>query len=104
MKVLFHVVEEDKWKMTLANVKNFLQEQPDAQISVVANGPAVKMYTTGNETIAELIEKVDFVACNNSLNGFEIDPNALDQSVRVVKAGVVEIAEKQFDGYAYIKP
>lgn len=104
MNVVFHINEEAKWKMALANVKNFLREEADAKITVVANGPSVQLYTTGNEDILKLSEKVDFVACNNSLNGMKIDPEELAEGVRIVKAGVVEIAQKQIDGYAYIRP
>lgn len=104
MKVLFHIDEAEKWQMTLANVKNFLREVPDAKITVLANGPAVKYYVQENNISIELMETVDFVACNNSIRGFEIDPATLNESIRVVPAGVVEIVRKQQEGYAYIRP
>lgn len=104
MKVLFHVDEEDKWEMTLANVKNFLHEEKEANLSVVANGPAVKYYTDMNKLEFELKEKVDFVACNNAMKGHGIKLEQIDKSIRIVNAGVVEIAKKQFEGYAYIRP
>ncbi|MBG9988691.1 DsrE family protein [Aerococcaceae bacterium DSM 111176] len=104
MKVLFHVDEADKWKMTLANVNNFLSEVIAAEITVLANGEAVKYYSQNNDISADLLERVDFVACQNSLNGFEIDQQELDERIRIVAAGVVEIAKKQEAGYSYIRP
>lgn len=104
MKVLFHIDEENKWDMTLANVKNLLHEEKEAEITVVANGAAVKFYPTEDARIKDLSEQVDFVACKNSLKGNEIEPEELSHSIRLVKAGVVEIVRKQADGYAYIKP
>lgn len=104
MKVLFHIDEENKWDMTLANVNNFLHEEKEAEISVVANGAAVNFYLTEDTRITDLSKQVDFVACSNSLKGNKIKLEEIDKSIRIVKAGVVEIASKQFDGYAYIKP
>lgn len=104
MKILFHIDEIDKWNMVLANVKNFLKEEPAANVTVVANGGAVKYYLKPDALPADLIEKVDFVACHNSLKGNDISPGQLNPAVRIVKAGVVEIAQKQFDSYAYIRP
>ncbi|UUX34797.1 DsrE family protein [Fundicoccus culcitae] len=103
MKVLFHLDETEKWSMTLANVKNFLHEVPDAHITVVANGPAVKYYTT-DAIEADLLAQVDFVACNNALKANTIQPPQINTAVRIVNAGVVEIARKQKEGYAYIRP
>lgn len=102
MKVLFHIDEQAKWGMVLANVKNFLKEEEGAQIEVVANGPAVKEYV--NQLDEKLKDKVDFVVCQNAMNGNGLTKDQLDPAVRIVKAGVVEIAKKQFEGFAYIKP
>lgn len=104
MKVLFHVDDENKWPMTLANVKNFLHEEEQAQLTVVANGPAVKYYSQENKLDLHLMEKVDFVACSNAMRGQNITSDQLNPKVRIVNAGVVEIAKKQFEGYAYIRP
>ena len=56
-------------------------------------------------TFEELSKKgVEFKACNNSLNGLKIKKEELFELVMVVKAGVLELAEKQSQGYGYIKP
>lgn len=104
MKVVFHVDEEARWELVLANVKNFLKEVPKAKITVVANGPAVKYYIQANNMDAAFSRKIDFVACNNTLTAHEINPALLNASIGIVTAGVVELAKKQEDGYAYIRP
>lgn len=104
MKVVFHVDEEEKWPMTLANVKNFLQEEGQANLTVVANGPAVNYYAHENKIDVDLMDRVDFVACSNAMKGQNITADQLDSAIRIVNAGVVEIAKKQFEGYAYIRP
>jgi intracellular sulfur oxidation DsrE/DsrF family protein len=49
-------------------------------------------------------EGVKFVACNNSLNGYEIKQEELLSYINVVPSGVYELVLKQQKGYAYIKP
>ena len=47
---------------------------------------------------------VAIVACNNALNGFEIDPAKLIDCVKVVPAGIAELIAKQEEGWAYVRP
>lgn len=103
MKVVFHVDEINKWPMVLANVKNFKREIPEAAITVVANGEAVKYYVSADWD-RELLQTVDFVACQNALNSNTITAEAVPITIRIVNAGVVELVQKQNDGYAYIRP
>ncbi|MBG9982944.1 hypothetical protein HZY86_07590 [Aerococcaceae bacterium DSM 111020] len=104
MRVLFHIDEEASWGMLLEHVRNFLKEIPDAEITDIANGSAVNHYTQSEAIDNSLLNHVDFVACNNALRSNKIDLGTLDNRIRVVKAGVVEIATKQQTDYAYIRP
>lgn len=111
LKVIFHIDEVERWSRVLGNIKNLLKEveEKDIFIEVLANGDAVKEYLKDNEkndmTFKELSKRgVKFKACNNSLNGLDIKKADLFDFVMVVKAGVLELAEKQSKGYGYIKP
>ncbi|MBZ4687197.1 MAG: hypothetical protein JG764_830 [Clostridiales bacterium] len=129
LKVLFHVNELDRWQTALSNIINFVKdvEQENADIEVVANGPAVSAYTSrclleggNNGQPAASCGKVDgellnqmkklsgmgirFAACRNALRAQSIDESVLPSFVTVVPAGITEIAKKQAEGYAYIKP
>ena len=56
-------------------------------------------------TLAELAQGGTVVAaCQNALRANQIDPQQLPDFVRVVPAGVVEIAQRQEEGFSYIKP
>jgi len=124
-KVLFHVNESGRWERVLVNIANFLNDvgQGNADIEVVANGEAVSVFgnrcllagadgkccgtASGSlvEQIKELSEKgVNFVACRKALESQSIDEDSLPNFVTVVPAGITEIARKQAEGYAYIKP
>ena len=47
---------------------------------------------------------VVFAACSNALKGQGIAADRLAPFVAVVPAGVRELADRQMEGYAYIKP
>lgn len=113
MKVVFHVDERNRWGMVLANVTNmagYYREAGEAyEIEVVANGAAVADYVTAKEnpyqepmeTLASM--GVTFAACANALRGQQIPESGLFPFVTVVPAGVVELARRQAEGFAYIR-
>ena len=47
---------------------------------------------------------VEFIACNNALVANDLDQSIILGFVKIVPAGVLELVERQSDGYAYIKP
>ena len=115
MKVIFHIDENEKWKMTLGNVKNMLNyasnEDIKFKIEILANGAAVTEFKSENKSnenykiLKELSDQnVDIAVCKNALSAFEISENEIYPFIRTVPAGVVELTIKQDEGYAYIKP
>lgn len=114
MKVLFHIDEREKWKLALGNVSNMVAHGRETgkvfEIEIVANSVAV-MDLQGDPSsgfsgeLEELHDSgVAICACRNALRNLQIDPQNLLPFIQVVPAGVVEIAERQQDGYAYLKP
>lgn len=107
-KVIFHVDELVKWPLVLANARNFLAIEPDAKIEILANSEAVKflaLEAKESDIFQELVgNHVVFAACHNAMVKFAIPAEALAKDVVVVPAGVVELAKKQHQCYAYIRP
>lgn len=114
-KVIFHIDELNKWNLVLKNVSNLLAAigKNSFYIEVLANAEAVKAYNISSEEIdinvvnslKELNAKgIKFVACNNALKGFNLEKKDINPFVEVVPAGVLELVEKQMEGYSYIKP
>lgn len=124
-KVLFHVNESDKWQKALVSITNFLNDvgQGNADIEVVTNGEAVSVFRnrclltggsgqccgTASGSLMDQMKKlsemgVSFVACRNALKAQSIDEESLPNFVAVVASGITEIARKQTEGFAYIKP
>ncbi|WP_312942474.1 DsrE family protein [Oscillibacter sp.] len=115
MKVLFHVNKSAHWKTALGNILNMLQYGEENsmlfEIELVANGPAVKELQPSAAKSAGIYDQLErfatalrICACNNSLVANGITPSMLLPFIQVVPAGVVEIAVRQLNGYAYIKP
>jgi len=113
LKVVFHIDGMTKWKLTLTNVSHLivaLKDQPWV-IEIVANSEAVNFYLAGAdnapnlEKINVLVQQgVTFIACNNALKVFNIDPTMIFSNIVVVPAGVAELVYRQHEGFAYIKP
>ena len=109
--VIFHIDENNKWELLLNNVKNFVLscDYGINAVEILANGEAVTAYAEHTLKIEQKIMElaklnVLFVACNNSLVGMKIDKERLFPFIKIVPVGVVEMVEKQNEGYAYIKP
>lgn len=108
IQVIFHIDEMEKWGLLLKNVHNLIAALGDrsVQLEVLANAEAVRFYIgQERQQLADLsAQGVDFAACANALAGLGIPKNELPAFIRVVPAGVLELAERQQQGYAYIKP
>lgn len=111
--VLVHIDEREKWPMVISNVHNMLnyyaKTNESCHIEIVANGQAVLDYKTDavkdKEALALLAkEHVILMACNNALTGLNVKADELLDFITVIPAGVVELVEKQYEGYAYLKP
>lgn len=109
--VIFHVDETGKWALALKNASNLLQLVTSniMQIEILANSEAVKDYVLPQSTFESDMRQLHaqgvlFVACNNALNALGINQKQLLPFVKVVPAGVLELIDRQVEGYAYIKP
>lgn len=112
VNAVFHIDESAKWELVLRNVSNLIQvvDMRDSDIIIVANSESVRELvpqTAGSALpmMQKLAEHgVHFAACNHALNSFSIRPQELASFAEVVPAGVLELALRQQEGYAYIKP
>lgn len=112
-KVIFHIDELNKWKLLLKNVSNLLDAVGIEKfyIEVLANSEAVKFYTTNQNldvdinSMENLNNKgVKFVACINALMAYDIKKDDIIHFIDIVPVGVLELINRQSEGYAYLKP
>lgn len=110
--VVIQVSENDpaKWQMALLNARNVRKAyaEKDMGIEIVAYGPGLEMFRSDSVAAAGMEqaarEGVKLLACGNTMSMTQTPRSALSQRVDVVQAGVVEIMERQRDGYAYVRP
>jgi intracellular sulfur oxidation DsrE/DsrF family protein len=111
-KVVVHVgdAEPAKWTVALNNVANLQKEVGAANIDieVVAINAGLGMLKVdspvGNRVAEALKSGVVIVACENSMRGQKLVREDMLNDIGYVKAGVVELMERQRQGYAYIRP
>ena len=111
-KVIFQVSDADpkKWNLALNNIKNVQDDlgKDRVQAELVAYGPGIGMLKldseVGNRVAAAIASGVSVVACENTMTNQKLSKGDMLGKIGYVKAGVVELIEKQHQGYAYIRP
>lgn len=88
--------------------KNYADRKMDARIELVAFGMGIQMLkddaVVANRVRDSISDGTDVVACENSMGRFKLSRNHMLEKVRYVDAGVIEIVERQKQGWAVIRP
>ena len=111
-KLIFQVSDADpkKWNLTLNNVKNVQHDlgKDNVDIEVVAYGPGIGMLKLDSEVGSGVAEAtasgVKVVACGNTMTAQKLTKQDMLPNLGYAKAGVVELMQKQHQGYAIIRP
>ncbi|NDP47136.1 MAG: hypothetical protein GZ085_01855 [Sulfuriferula multivorans] len=109
-KVVIQVSDSDPayWNLALNNTKNVQKDLKDAVIEIVAYGPGIGMLKADSVVTSRISEMADsgikIVACQNTMRGQKLTKDDMNSSIGYVPSGVVEIMDRQMDGYAYIRP
>ena len=115
MKILIHIDQSERWGAVTSNLKNMTDAKknirPDLEIEVVVTGEAIRdlVDSLSDEKLYQQLKEATqagfkIMGCNNSLNHFKIAPDDVFSFVEIVPAGLLEIAAKQEEGFAYVKP
>ena len=111
-KVIFQVSDPDpkKWNLALNNVKNVQQAlgKDKVDVELVVYGPGIGMLKmeskVGNRVNAAVKDGVKVVACENTMHNLKLTKDDMLGSIGYVPGGVIELMQKQKEGYAYIRP
>ncbi len=111
-RVVIQVSDADpgKWRLALNNARNVQQDlgAQNVDIEIVAYGPGIGMLKS--ESAAEpgvvqaMTDGVKVVACENTMHNLKLKREDMQGGIGYVKAGVVEIMQKQRAGWSYIRP
>lgn len=94
-KLLIHAPTADALKRAQNNTRNLLKLENDAEVVIVANGPAAAVAVTLTDT--DIVSRL--VLCGNSLRAQQL---TAQPEATVVDAAVQYLAHKQSEGWAYI--
>jgi intracellular sulfur oxidation DsrE/DsrF family protein len=111
-KVVLQVSEADpaKWNVALNNARNIQADLGAANVDIelVAYGPGIGMLkaesVVGNRVDEALAAGVKVLACENTMRNQKLAKDDMLPKVGYVASGVVEIMQKQQQGWAYIRP
>jgi uncharacterized protein len=113
--VVYHIDDAASQALKgLRNVKNHLDTDPTARVTVVTHANGVDFLMTdamdrnGNPyeiAVQELVRRgVKFEVCEITLKNRDLKKQQFIQEATFTPSGVVRIAKLQKQGYAYIKP
>ncbi|HJV61763.1 MAG TPA: DsrE family protein [Albitalea sp.] len=114
-KVVYHIADAQTQALSaLRNLRNHLDVDPTAQITVVAHGNGVdflmedakdKSGTAYDALVAGLKARgVRFEVCEITLKNRGLKREQFIQEADFTPSGVVRLAKLQIQGYAYIRP
>jgi intracellular sulfur oxidation DsrE/DsrF family protein len=111
-RVIFQVSDADpaKWNLTLNNVRNIQADlgAANVDIEVVSYGPGIGMLQAnspvGSRVEEALLAGVKVVACENTMKAQKLARADMLSGIGYVGAGVVELVQRQQQGWAYIRP
>ncbi len=102
--------EPGKWRLALNNARNVQEDlgKENVEIELVAYGPGIGMLRleseAGNVLQQAMKDGVNVVACENTMRNQKLKREDMQGGIGYVKAGVVEIMQKQREGWSYIRP
>ena len=111
-RVVMQVSDADpgKWNLALNNARNLQTDlgAGNVEIEIVAYGPGIGMLkadsTVGNRIGEALGSGVKIAACENTMRNQKLTKPDMLSGISYVGAGVVEIMQRQQQGWAYLRP
>ena len=121
-RLLIHVDQNDPAVMNLAlnNATNVIEyyraKGEDVNVDIVAYGPGLNMLRVDTSPVQDRIKQlrgmafpsnVQFSACANTMENMEKKegrPVAVLPDATIVPSGVVQLMEKQEEGWSYLRP
>jgi uncharacterized protein len=110
LKIVFQLSINDTMahKALMKQLGNITSVEPAALIEIVCHGPGLEMLHRTKSTVASKVDYftqkgVIFNACEFSMKERNVMPDEIIPSAKFVKAGIIYIARKQSEGWAYIK-
>lgn len=95
LRLLIHAADEASLARARSNARNLLATEPDAAVEIVVNGPAVAAALATPDDTDRLLR-----LCANTLANQDLEA---PPEIARVRAAVLYIAQRQRDGWAYMR-
>lgn len=110
--IVIQVSEGDPavWNLALNNAENVQQAigKDKVKVEIVAYGPGLKMLTSDSKVAGRvngaLDRNVKLIACGTTMKKMKVTEADLIGGVSVVPGGVIQIMQRQSEGWAYVRP
>lgn len=106
MKVIFHVVEQDKWQAVLSNVKDILRTYDDVKIEIIAMSKAAGLFNRYSGVDFDGVlgnPKVNITIGKTALEQNKLSEDMIPSGIKIEDLVITKIARLQNEGYAYIR-
>lgn len=111
-RIVMQVSDGDaaKWNLALNVAKNAQKElgADKVDVEMVAFGPGIGMLKFDSVTATRVNEAiksgVKVVACENTMGAQKLVKADMNPAISYVPAGVIEIMNRQNEGWAYVRP
>ena len=111
-KVVFQVSDNDpaKWNLALNNARNVQQDlgADKTAVEIVVYGPGIGMLKAeapvANRVAEAMAAGVSVVACENTMRAQKLGRDDMQPRIGYVTAGVVQLMQRQGEGFAYVRP
>lgn len=109
-KIVFQLTSSDTLahKALMKQLGNILVLSPTSKLEVVCHGPGLSMLVNQTSMVSKKVTElsqrgVDFMACQFSMKERKVSKEELIANAIVVPGGIIEIVQKQEQGWSYIK-
>ena len=111
IKIVFDLTSGDTLvhQATIRHVKGEAKAHPDGKFEVVIYGGSLNMVVKDKSTVAAGVQEllanknVSFKVCQETMKRYKVEKTQLFSGVDTVPDGIVEIVDRQGEGWGYIK-
>ena len=106
MKVIFHVVEQDKWTSVISHVRDLLDNFDDIQVEIIAMSKAAALFNRYSGVDFQGIignPKVNITIGKKALEENRLKEELIPSEIKIEDLVITKIIKLQNEGYAYIR-
>ncbi len=109
-KIVFQMTSSDTLdhKAMMKQLSNIIALSPTSELEVVCHGPGLSMLVEKSSIVTNKVAEfsargVTFMACQFSMKERKVAKEELNLNTIIVPGGILEIVQKQEQGWSYIK-